>query len=164
MQMFINITFFDIILIGIVANITTDLYEFTIERYLGKTRDWHLVGRWMITIPRDSFIIDPDDDTQATSGELRLGWIFHYIVGILFAAIYLVVVHFVLNTHPSFVNAVGFGIITVVAPWFILMPALGAGMFASKAARPNFVRVLSLSVHIVFGIGLYFGVVVAGLT
>jgi hypothetical protein len=162
MQTIINITFFEILIVGIVANIITDIYEFAIERYLGKARDWHLVGRWMITIPRSSIIIDPNDDTQATSGELPLGWIFHYVVGVLFAAIYLIVV-FVLDTHPSFANAVGFGIITVVAPWFILMPALGAGMFASKAARPNFIRVMSLSVHVVFGIGIYFGTIVAGL-
>ncbi len=164
MQMLFNITLFEILVVGIIANITTDIYELMLERVLGKMRDWHLVGRWMARIPSGTFILDRNDKAPPESGELLLGWGFHYIVGILFATIYLMGVHTILGQHPTFLSAVGFGVISVLAPWVILMPGLGVGVFATKAERPNFVRLMSLSVHIVFGMGLYLRATIAGLT
>ena len=136
----------DILIIAVSANIVTDLYEFALERLLGKTRDWHLVGRWVANIFRGSVILDTNDDALAVPGELILGWVFHYIVAFLYVAMYLVGTQF----------------ITVAAPWLILMPGLGLGVFAAKAAKPNFVRAASLSVHTVFGIGIYLGLVILG--
>ncbi len=164
MQMLFSITLLDIVVVAVVANIITDIYELLLEKILGKSRDWHLVGRWMINIPRGTFIIDPEDETGVVAGELPAGWVFHYVVAVLFATLYLLGVHFLLNSHPNLANAIGFGVVTVAAPWLIMMPGLGAGIFARYAERPNFVRIMSLSVHVVFGIGLYVGSVVAGVT
>jgi hypothetical protein len=153
----------DILVVAIVANIITDIYEWALERISGKTRDWHLVGRWLANIFTGSFVLDTGDESRAVPGELVLGWTFHYAVGAFYAAAYLYGVQFFFNQPPSAATAIGFGVITVAAPWFILMPGLGVGFFAANAGRPNFVRVASLSVHTVFGVGLYAGVVVAGL-
>jgi hypothetical protein len=49
--------------------------------------------------------------------------------------------------------AVGFA--TVVAPFFVLQPALGFGVAASKTAKPNVARLRSLVTHGIFGAGLY---------
>lgn len=162
--MLVNITFFQILVVGAIATIFTDVYELALERFWGKTRDWHLVGRWMYNIPLGSFVIDPSDESGAVSGELAMGWIFHYVVGILFATIYLLGVHFIFREHPSIGNAIGFGVITVAAPWLFLLPGLGLGFFAAKTERPNFVRITSLSIQMVFGVGLYFGALITGLT
>lgn len=158
------ITLTDILIIAVVANIVTDVYELALERILGKTRDWHLVGRWVANIFKGSFVLDTNDETQSFAGELALGWVFHYVVAVAYVAIYLIGVLFVLGQPPSAATAIGFGVITVAAPWFILMPGLGVGVLAVNAGRPNFVRVVSLSVHTVFGVGIYFGIVTAGLT
>ncbi|MBT7570293.1 MAG: DUF2938 family protein [Rhodospirillaceae bacterium] len=152
----------DILIIAVSANIVTDLYEFALERLLGKTRDWHLVGRWVANIFRGSVILDTNHDALAVPGELILGWVFHYIVAFLYVAMYLVGTQFILGEPPAMDTAIGFGIITVAAPWLILMPGLGLGVFAAKAAKPNFVRAASLSVHTVFGIGIYLGLVILG--
>ena len=156
-------TLINVLIIAFVANIVMDVYEFLLERLLGKTRDWHLVGRWVANIPKGSFILDTNDETLAIPGELALGWIFHYVVGIAYVGVYLFGVEYILGEPPSVVSAIGFGVITVVAPWFILMPGLGVGMFAINAGRANFVRAASLSVHAVFGIGIFLGIVVAGM-
>ncbi|MCE9499190.1 MAG: DUF2938 domain-containing protein, partial [Leptospira sp.] len=47
------------------------------------------------------------------------------------------------------------GIGTVVAPYFILQPGLGAGIASSKTPTPNLNRIKSLGTHTVFGFGLY---------
>ncbi|OVZ64709.1 hypothetical protein CDO44_00395 [Pigmentiphaga sp. NML080357] len=51
--------------------------------------------------------------------------------------------------------ALALGVATVVAPFFILQPGLGAGIAASKTPRPNAARLRSLVTHAVFGLGLY---------
>jgi hypothetical protein len=57
--------------------------------------------------------------------------------------------------RPTFGRALLYGIATVVFPFFILQPALGLGVAASRAPRPARARVKSLATHTVFGIGLY---------
>jgi len=55
------------------------------------------------------------------------------------------------------------GIGTVVAPWFIMQPAMGAGIAASRTPRPAEARLHSLLTHAVFGVALYLaGWIVSG--
>ena len=62
------------------------------------------------------------------------------------------------------------GVLTVVAPLFILQPALvilqpalGAGIASSKTPRPVFNSLKSLVTHTVFGLGLYLAAEVVAL-
>jgi hypothetical protein len=45
--------------------------------------------------------------------------------------------------------------LTVAAPFFILQPALGLGIAASRTPSPARARLRSLISHLVFGFGLY---------
>jgi hypothetical protein len=40
---------------------------------------------------------------------------------------------------------------------------MGIGVFASKAPRPGMVRLVSLSLHMVFGLSLYIGLLLIGM-
>ena len=57
--------------------------------------------------------------------------------------------------HPTLIPAITFGVFTVVAPFFIMQPAFGLGVAASKTSNPAQARLRSLMNHTVFGIGLY---------
>jgi hypothetical protein len=57
--------------------------------------------------------------------------------------------------HPSFLPALWVGIGTVPIPYFIMQPALGLGIAASKTPHPTQARLKSLMTHTVFGVGLY---------
>ncbi|MBT3369106.1 MAG: DUF2938 family protein [Rhodospirillaceae bacterium] len=155
-----GVSWIEVLVVGVVANIVTDIYELLLEKSLGKTRDWHLVGRWVADLGRGVFRHGAVENAPAKPYELALGWAFHYLVAILFAQIYLQFMAAVLEQPPGLGSALTFGIVSVVAPWLVLIPGLGGGFFASKTERPNFVRLASLSVHAVFGLGLYLGVVV----
>lgn len=48
-----------------------------------------------------------------------------------------------------------FGAVTVVAPWFLMQPAMGAGFLALKTATPLKNNLRSLANHSVYGAGLY---------
>jgi hypothetical protein len=58
--------------------------------------------------------------------------------------------------QPTLVSAVLFGLITLLSPWLLMQPALGLGIFASKAPRPALVRMQNLMIHIIFGLVLYY--------
>ncbi len=47
----------------------------------------------------------------------------------------------------------------LVAPWFVMQPALGLGFMAARTPKPGAVRAVNVSVHTVFGIGLYLGAI-----
>jgi DUF2938 family protein len=47
------------------------------------------------------------------------------------------------------------GIGTIVAPWFVMQPAMGAGIAGSKSPNPTATRLRNLGMHTVFGIGIY---------
>ncbi len=149
-----------VLVVGVVANIVTDIYEYLLERSLGKSRDWHLVGRWVAYLGRGVFRHDGIGDKPTVRFELAVGWAFHYLVAIIFAQVYLQFLAAVLERPASLLNGLAFGLVTVLAPWLVLIPGLGGGFFGSKTGRPFFVCAVSLSVHAIFGISLYLGTLV----
>ena len=53
-----------------------------------------------------------------------------------------------------------FALALLAAPWFVMQPALGQGFMASRAPNPAAVRAVNVSVHLVFGLGLYLSALV----
>ncbi len=84
-----------------------------------------------------------------------MGWFGHYSIGITFSALLLAVYGLEWARKPTLLPALIIGIVTVVAPLFILQPALGAGIASSKTPKPVFNSFKSLTTHVVFGLGLY---------
>lgn len=56
---------------------------------------------------------------------------------------------------PTLLPALLYGIVTVVFPFFVMQPALGLGMAASRTPSPFQARMKSLATHTVFGVGMY---------
>jgi hypothetical protein len=90
----------------------------------------------------------------AVKGEIALGWAAHYLIGIVFAAV-LVLVWPEWLQSPTLLPALIVGIGSIVAPFFILQPGLGAGIAASRTPRPWLSRFRSFVAHTSFAIGLY---------
>jgi len=79
------------------------------------------------------------------------------VVGIGYAVLYLIWLTYFRHDDPSFLNGLVFGVVTVLAPFLVMKPALGGGFFGLKAPQPIRGMVLSLLTHAIFGIGLYLG-------
>lgn len=146
------------ILIGIAATILMDAWALVLKSVFGlPTSNWGMVGRWAGHLPRGRFMHASIHDALPVAGEHALGWATHYLIGILYGAGYLFVIVQVLERTPSLLSAVAFSLALLVAPWFILQPALGLGVFARRAPKPWLMRTISVSMHLVFGIGMYVG-------
>ena len=87
--------------------------------------------------------------------ECAIGWIAHYKIGVLFALGLVVLATPEWLRSPTLMPALMFGIVSVGFPFFILQPAFGLGIAASKAPNPLQARLRSLMSHAVFGVGLY---------
>lgn len=144
------------VLIGILATFAIDIWAAIVKHVLRvPTANWALVGRWFGHLPRGKFIHRHITDSAAIPNELAIGWIAHYCTGIVYGVAYLGIVQGILSRSPSLVSAQVFGLVTLAAPWFILQPGMGAGVCASRTPRPGVMRLVNLSMHVVFGISLY---------
>jgi hypothetical protein len=90
-------------------------------------------------------------------GESLVGWTTHYLIGISFTFLLLAVAGSGWFDQPTLAPALLIGIATVAAPFFVMQPAMGAGIAASRTPRPNTARLQSLVFHGIFGLGLYAG-------
>ena len=144
------------ILIGLGATLTSDLWAFFLKNAFKITpSNFCLLGRWLRTMPEGTFKHSNIVSAPPKSAECTVGWIAHYIIGILFAVAFLA---FACNSwlqHPTLIPAILFGAVTVLAPFFIMQPAFGLGIAASKTSNPTQARLRSLMNHAAFGIGLY---------
>jgi Protein of unknown function (DUF2938) len=150
----------EIFVIGIIATLATDIWQQLLKLVAGvPSPNWGLVGRWVAWLPRGVFVHRPITATAPVQGEVAIGWAFHYAIGIVYAAIYLAVMRFALGSRPTLVSAMLFALALLIAPWFVMQPALGLGFVAARAPHPPAMRAINVSVHAVFGIGLYLGAI-----
>lgn len=146
------------IFIGVLATMALDIWSQLLAHVFNlPATNWALVGRWFGHMPGGVFIHRPIGKSEAVPNEQIIGWSAHYIIGVIYAWLYLVLITQVLNSEPRPVSALLFGLATVVAPWFILQPGMGLGIFARFAPDPAIKRLTSLLAHSVFGLSLYAG-------
>jgi hypothetical protein len=144
------------VLIGIIATLGMDIWAAIVKHVLRlPTANWALVGRWFGHIPRGVFVHRSIADSAAIPNELAIGWVAHYVTGIVYGLAYLSIVQVLFSGGPRLTSALVFGLLTLAAPWLIMQPGMGAGIFASKTPRPNVMRLINLSMHLVFGASLY---------
>ena len=150
----------EIVVMGLVATLATDLWQRLLQAVAGlPPAKWGLVGRWVAWMPCGVFVHRPITATAPVRAEVAIGWAFHYAIGVAYAALYLSVMRLGFGSGPTLVSAVVFALALLVAPWFVMQPALGVGFMAARAPHPAAVRAINASVHAVFGIGLYLGAI-----
>lgn len=144
------------VLIGAGATVILDLWALlTIRAYGTPAPRWDLVGRWIAHIPRGRVFHASIGETPAVPGELMIGWLVHYAVGILYAALLLAIWGLDWARQPTLSPAVILGLLTLVAPFLVMQPGMGAGIAASRTPDPTATRLRSIINHTVFGLGLY---------
>lgn len=92
---------------------------------------------------------------QPIRGELALSWATHYAVSIAFAGLLVGIAGIGWTNSPSLLPAVLVGMGTVVAPLFVMQPAMGSGFAAARTPTPLRNCLRSVVNHAVFGLGLY---------
>jgi hypothetical protein len=143
-------------LIGAGATAVMDIWTLARKQLFGiPLADYGLVGRWLAYMPRGRFRHSPIAASPPVQGERLIGWTAHYLIGIAFAAMLLAIWGLDWARHPTIGPALIVGIGSVVAPFLLMQPGMGAGIAASRTPRPTAARLQSVVTHTIFGFGLY---------
>jgi hypothetical protein len=144
------------VLVGIGATALMDLWSLVRRRLLGlPLPDYGLVGRWIGHMRHGRFRHDAIGRAAPIRHEAVLGWSAHYLIGIAYAALLPLLWGAAWLREPTAGPALAVGLGTVFAPFLLMQPGMGAGVFASRTPRPAMARFHSVATHAVFGLGLY---------
>ncbi|WP_412024765.1 DUF2938 domain-containing protein [Burkholderia cepacia] len=147
---------FDLLLIGAGATLVMDLWALFRRRAFGiPSLDYALVGRWFGHMMRGRFRHVSIVAASPVPGERALGWIAHYAIGIAFAALPVAIAGTAWIGTPTPLPALVAGLASVVAPFFVMQPAFGFGIAASRTPHPGVARRRSIVTHLSYGVGLY---------
>lgn len=141
--------------VGIGATVVMDLWLAILQKFGAGTLNFDLVGRWVGHLFHGQFRHRSIRQSPRIPAEQVWGWLTHYMVGIVFSGILVSVQGQSWIQDPSLWPAVAIGMATVVAPLFIMQPAMGSGLASSKTPAPLKNCLRSLANHAVFGLGLY---------
>jgi len=144
------------VVIGVGATVIMDLWALFLRRGFGvASLDLALLGRWIGHFPRGRFRHGHIGRAAPVRYERLIGWSAHYTIGVGFAAVLLATWGLDWLTRPTLGPALIVSSVTLVAPFFLMQPAMGLGIGASLTPRPNIARLRSVVTHTVYGAGLY---------
>lgn len=152
----------EMIIVGVIAIVLLDLWQLALKFLFGvPSGNWAHVGRWVSHFTRGRLYHRAIGEAEPFRFEAATGWIVHYGTGVIYAAIYLILMRDFLDREPGLLSAILFGLATLAAPWFLMQPGMGLGVAARNTEDPWAVRGKNLMTHAVFGLGLYLGVLIA---
>jgi hypothetical protein len=144
-----------VLLVGIGATAVLDAWIAAIGRLGVPGLNFAFLGRWFGHLLRGRLVHAAIGRSAPIAGELAWGWVAHYAIGIVFAAVFISWQGIQWMQQPSAWTAVGFGICTVLIPLLVMQPAMGAGFASRRTATPLRNVIRSVANHAVFGLGLY---------
>jgi len=144
-----------VVVVGVGATAVMDLWLLVLKRSGVPTMDFALLGRWVGHVSHGRIAHEAIRRARPIAGEVGLGWLTHYAVGIVFAALLVALQGGTWLEAPSLLPALAWGLATAAAPLFVLQPAMGLGIASSRTPAPLKNSLRSLVNHTVFGLGLY---------
>ena len=145
-----------VIAVGLGATLFMDLWALFLKRaFRIPSANYCLVGRWFCHMPQGTFKHASIAAAAQKDSECTVGWIAHYVVGVVYALMLVVLVSSRWLVQPTLLPALLFGVATVLVPYLLMQPSFGLGIAASRTPNPTQARLKSLMAHTVFGVGLY---------
>lgn len=152
--------------VGIGATLILDLWQFLLGKLFAvRGADWGHAGRWLKGLAKGEWIYRNSDPSPPRAGDKTLGWLFHYVVGTIYAFLYVPVSILGFGAFPDFLPYILIGfVLSTLAGLMVFSPLMGDGFLASKA--PDQGRRIAFAVlnHLVFAAAQYLvtAAVVAG--
>lgn len=148
------------VLIGVGATAVMDIWLMLLKRMGIQTLNFAFIGRWVGHLFRGTFVHQSIGKAPPIPGELAMGWLTHYAIGIVFASMLVGLHGIAWIKDPLVLPALAVGLCTVAFPLFVMQPAMGLGIAASKTPSPMKSCMRSITNHAIFGVGLYLSAVV----
>lgn len=151
-----------VLVAGVIAAATLDLWQQIFRLAFGvPITDWAMIGRWVGHFPEGQFVHKDIGKASPVAGERALGWLVHYLVGVGYAAVYLMLMTFAFGKAPSLMSALVFGAASVCVTWLVMEPMLGAGIIGARLPNQAVTMAHDFTSHLAMGLGLFIGFAVA---
>ncbi|PLX25318.1 MAG: hypothetical protein C0599_00775 [Salinivirgaceae bacterium] len=113
------------------------------------------MGRWFVYLIKGKIVYKDIHKTKPVKNEKSWYYFSHYFIGVFLAGVF-----FLLTSYSGFISenplsALVFGILTIIFPWFWLLPSIGLGFIAKKSNEQFRIIKTNLINHTNFGIGLF---------
>ena len=144
------------VVLGVAATAFLDAMNYLQHIILDKplTR-YEFIGRWVIYMTDGVFSHQSIKAALPKAGELMLGWVGHYAIGIGFALLMLIFTGVKWVLKPSFLPAFIVGFATCSIPFFLMYPGMGYGIAGLHTPNPAMLQSKVLLSHFIFSVGLY---------
>ncbi len=145
------------LVVGIGSTLVLDLWVILVKKLLGMPpTDWGMVGRWLQGLAQGKLLLDTRIERSPNLSEKALGWLFHYLIGIAYAVLLLLIWGRGFADTPEIGPIVIVGIIfSSLAGLTVLMPAMGGGIFGRKLANQTAILIYVVVAHTAFAAGQY---------
>jgi hypothetical protein len=144
------------VVVGVGATLFMDLLALSLQHAFSVVpANYCLIGRWFCHMRDGAFTHASIANASPKPFECVVGWISHYVVGIVYSLLFLTLVSGSWLRQPTLWPALIFGLVTVVVPFLVMQPAFGLGVASSRTRNPTHARLKSLLAHTAFGVGLY---------
>jgi hypothetical protein len=144
------------VIVGLGGALAMDAWGLVLRRGFGiPTLDYALLGRWIGGMPAGRLMVARIAVAPPVAGERLLGTAAHYAIGVAFAWLLVALTGPGWLDVPTLLPALAIGLATIAAPWFVMQPAMGAGIAGSRTPDPRATRLRNLGTHAVYGLGLY---------
>ena len=149
------------LVVGLLATFTMDIAALIIVKSgavrLGAYRIIpELLGRWVGSFASGRVVHSTILETLPLSHEKALGLLAHYLIGLTLTSLLLFPHVRIWRRQITLRTAVFFGLATCVFPWFLMFPAMGFGVMASRLPHPSSLMLFSTLNHAAFGVGIFF--------
>jgi hypothetical protein len=144
-------------IIGICATLCIDAWGLILEMYGVTSRGILFLGRYLSHLLEGTFIHDNIMVSNSIPGELFLGYLGHYSIGILFAFLFIKIKGSAWFDHPRILPAIIFGGLTLIFPIILFQPLLGFGIaFVNLPSLQSMLLFKVTMIHLVYGVGLFY--------
>ena len=144
------------LILGVGATVIMDLWAMFQTHVLKiPTANYAMVGRWLGYLSKGGLTGEPIFKYAPIKGEAVLGWSVHYLTGVVYALTLVGIWGQAWLQAPQILPALIVAWVSLAAPFLLMQPGMGFGLFASKTPQPWQARLRSFIAHTSFGVGLY---------
>lgn len=141
---------------GLAGTLAMDIWAWALARFAGQAApNWAMPGRWLAHVGRGRVFHDSIGTADPVGGELALGWVFHYGVGLIYGVVFIALAGAGWLAEPTFLPLWAFSLATIAAGWFLLQPGMGLGWAAARTPNPWKTRAMGLLAHTTFAVGMW---------
>ncbi len=147
------------VVVGVAGTIIMDLFNYLFARFgLIAKIEVEMIGRMILAWTHGRFRFGHAGELKPVVNEKMTGYIAHYLIGVLLALLYLFGWNLLIGTPASPIWAIAYGTSTTVISHFVVLPAMGLGVFGRKSSEGLKPAFSSLANHLFYGVGLALGI------